>query len=220
MKLSVVAAAVVFSILVILSGPAGAGTLDQSHAVQPYYFGAAVDSTYNRAQTFTVGLNGKLDRVELQVYREATVTTPLTIQLRKTVGGAPDISAAGLLATLNLAATSVPTTSFSTTFVGADLGAQAFPVTSGQLLSILLTSTEPANNWYLWTTSDSAATPPAPQYTGGQGFYRFVSDPIQATGTQDSGFRTFVSVPEPGMGVLAGLLCVGLRRRGRRVSQA
>jgi hypothetical protein len=175
--------------------------LDQMHSPQPYVFGAAVDYSQRRAQTFTVGQSGILDRVELQVWREDSLTAPLIVEIRKTLAGsgAPDPSAGALLASVSMAAYLFPTDKNTSTYTGVDLNAQSFAVSAGDVLALVATSATPTYpKWYLWTTSDSGGTPPAPQYTRGMAFNALLAPwTWDVRASQDSGFRTFVTVPEP-----------------------
>jgi hypothetical protein len=192
-----------------------AGTLDQEHVVIPNNFGAAIDAGGGRVQTFTVGQTGLLDRLELQLWRNANVTAPLSVQLRRTLpSGAPDVSASGLLVSLSLAPAAVPTTPFITTFTGLDLD-RPFPVAAGDQLALHLSSTTPDGAWYLWATAEADATPPGPQYPRGQSWFQSTaSGPFTASPTQDSGFRTFVAIPEPtALGIAASAALLLLRRR-------
>ena len=164
-----------------------AGSIDQEYVVNPVNFGAAVANTITRAQTFTVGTSGLFDRVELQVGRAATTVENLTVEIRKTVAGVPDASVGALLASFTAIPSLFPQQNFPTGFVGFDLGASSFPVQSGDVLAINLSSAATESNWYLWST-DASGT-----YAGGHAFSRSPpSDPYAASVNNDSGFRTFV----------------------------
>jgi hypothetical protein len=187
----------VFVWIAVCSQRLWAGVLDQNYPVVPDAFGAEVSSVINRAQTFTVGITGKLDRLELELFRGANPTAPLVAEFRKTLAdGSPDVSAAGLLATAAFDTSLIPTTFFTTDFTGVNLGSQAFSVTKGQLLAICMTSatTSSSTTDYYWATADSAANP---RYPNGQAFFRLAGSSYSPASTQDSSFRTFVAVPEP-----------------------
>ena len=59
---------------------ASAGTLDQQQTLLTFG-GLQVDSTNSKAQTFTAGLTGQLDQVDLAL-SGLSLTTPLTVQIR------------------------------------------------------------------------------------------------------------------------------------------
>ncbi|HVU87113.1 MAG TPA: PEP-CTERM sorting domain-containing protein [Pirellulales bacterium] len=193
---------------------AGAGVVDQVWEPPQYRFGAAFYSGQSLAQTFTVGQTGILDRVEVTVSRTPTTNKPLVVEIHGTFNGAPSL---GVLASYSLDAASLPTTLYTTTFTGKDLGAQAFHVFAGEQLAIVLSSqTGNYPDWYLWTTSDSAATPPAPQYPGGMSWASSSFNQWGWSAAQDAGFRTFVSVPEPPTLALAAIGGVALLKMRRR----
>jgi hypothetical protein len=208
--------------MVAMLAPAAvaAGVLDQEYVVQPDGYAGFIDSDGGRAQTFTVGRTGQLDRLELQVARSSMVSKPLVVEFRRTLpGGVPDFGTSALRASLSLTPTSVPAspvTAFTTDFLRVDLGTQAFDVTAGEELAIVLSSTAPDNtglDWYSWATSNPDATPPAPQYRGGEVYWELgPPGPQMPARNQDSGFRTFV-VPEPtALGLAAGIMLILCRR--------
>ena len=114
---------------------AGAGTLDQSQPVIGNGL-AFVSSNVSTGQTFTSGLTGRLDQVDLAVSRAgAPGTLPLTIQIRTTSGGVPS---ATILATVDLPGASIPTAS-PPGFLSVAL-APSVPVTAGVQYAIVLSS--------------------------------------------------------------------------------
>jgi uncharacterized repeat protein (TIGR01451 family) len=75
--------------LALVPAPAFASTLDQS---QPQTSGTrvSVTSSTGYAQTFTAGLSGAVDQVDLSLSGVASqMNLPLTIEIRDVVGGAP-----------------------------------------------------------------------------------------------------------------------------------
>ena len=97
---------------------------------------AFVSSHVSTAQTFTSGLTGRLDQLDLAVSRAgAPVTLPLTIQIRTTSGGVPS---ATILATANLPGASIPIAS-PPGFLSVAL-APSVPVTTGVQYAIVLSS--------------------------------------------------------------------------------
>src|SRR5215211_9158286 len=78
---------------------ASAGTLDQQQTISNFG-GLQVDSTQSKAQTFTAGLTGQLDQVDLAL-SDMGATTPLTVQIRDGSATAPGDTV--------LASASVPT---------------------------------------------------------------------------------------------------------------
>jgi hypothetical protein len=119
------------------AGTAAAGTLDQSQTK----FNAALPFGKSRqaAQTFTAGLDGNLDRVDLYArFAQPPATTcmrgsGITVELRTALADAPTDT--------TLAATSIPGLSMPTTFefVSATFAAPAV-VTAGNQYALVLSA--------------------------------------------------------------------------------
>ena len=77
---TVLIAAVAGVAALIPAAGASAGTLDQQQTT-PGFGSIAVDASFSRAQTFTAGLTGQLDQVDLKL-QGMSLTTPLTVQIR------------------------------------------------------------------------------------------------------------------------------------------
>ncbi len=107
---------------------ASAGTLDQQQTLVTFG-GLQVDSTNSKAQTFTAGLTGQLDQVDLAL-SGLSLTTPLTVQIRDGSATAPGATV--------LASASVPTSAVtgSASFVPATFTSTA-SVTAGTQYSIV-----------------------------------------------------------------------------------
>ena len=166
--------------------------------------GLSNGSTFGRSQTFTVGLAGILDSVEVSFFPPSGA--PTTLRILATSGGVPIGGAAG---------STVLATSTLVTGVGGvftfDLSPSALAVAVGDVLAI-----EPFGSGSWLGTSTNPYAP---------GSDHFFSAPSPNTWTVNSGsdnfFRTFVQVaqvPEPASLTLfaAGLAALGLigwRRR-------
>ena len=102
--LVVLAAAVSAAFLLGAAASASAGTLDQQ---QTNTSGSGLDaeSTQTIAQTFTAGLSGKLDQVDLHLGKLNGPTAPLSIELRDVSGGLPGST---ILASQSVPQPSVP----------------------------------------------------------------------------------------------------------------
>jgi len=165
---SLVAAAViaVAGLLAPLTANA-AGTLDQQ---QTSTSGGAIilGATNTLAQTFTAGISGKLDQVELYL-GEQGATSSLTVEIRNTVAGEPGSI---VLATTTIPAASVPYFNpfgFRGEFVAASFTGPA-QVTAGTQYAIVSHLTEPgpseyflslgANNPYLSGAEWRSTNPP------------------------------------------------------------
>jgi hypothetical protein len=168
-----------------IPGAAVADTLDQQ---QPAGTGdVRVQSNESLAQTFTAGLTGGLDRVELLLGApDSTPDAPLTVELRNASGGSPG--------TTILAAGSVASSAVSSTdaWVPITFGTIA-PVTAGTQYSIIAYSPVDNTHSYFWAIGF-----PDP-YPAGATFYQTVTPPgptwtLSGLGG-DQAFKTYVDVP-------------------------
>lgn len=175
------------AVAVVFVPSAAAGTLDQS---QPAISNvrAFVSSSFWRAQTFTSGLTGALDQVDLAISRPSSVVTvPLAVEIRSVSGGQPTGPALG---SVSVPAASVPITS-TPTFVAIPLSSPA-PVAAGTQYAIVVsTSNCGFSNCYEW-----ASGPGANPYAAGTGWTSGDSGatwtPFNGFGTTDFTFKTYV----------------------------
>jgi hypothetical protein len=171
----------------LVPGTTLADTLDQQQPMGGS--DVRVQSTESLAQTFTAGLTGGLDRIELLLGApDSTPDAPLTVELRNVSGGSPG--------TTILAAGSVPPSAVSSTdaWVPITFGTAA-PVTAGTPYSIVAYSPVDNTHSYFW-----AIDFPDP-YPAGASFYQIVSPPgptwtLAGLGG-DQAFKTYVEVPAP-----------------------
>lgn len=158
------------------------------------------------AQTFTVGITGRLVGLALLVGREAEyTTTPLQIDILPTTPAGDPIDDH----TLALASLTVPASAFGTDpsgleFAMIDLDA-GLAVNAGDILAIALSVDSTLGGGYFWEESNPDAGPETGGYAAGTGYYRsthaivFLDTWVPFQGTNDLGFQTFVEpVPLPG----------------------
>jgi hypothetical protein len=166
---------------------ASAGTLDQQQTISNFG-GLQVNSTHSKAQTFTAGLTGQLDQVDLAL-SGPTATTPMTVQIRDGSATAPGDTV--------LASASVPTTAAPGTeaFVPITFSSPA-SVTAGIRYSIVAFNDSDGWFWY------AGQLPITSAYPGGS-FYGSSNGP-PATGPWSGGnpdadfeFKTYVAPPPP-----------------------
>jgi hypothetical protein len=107
-------------LLVFLAGPGAlqAGLiLDQQNVVTLCGTAYRVDGTFERAQTFTVGVTGSLEKISLELGAERS-PGDLTIELLRTTSGVPDPS--NIAATLTVPASMFPLGLFTSTLTDID----------------------------------------------------------------------------------------------------
>jgi hypothetical protein len=165
---------------------AAAGTLDQQQPLAPGT-GLQVQSMQSVAQTFTAGLSGGLDQVDVNLLAAGTgVTLPLTVEIRNASGGSPGSTV--------LATASVPPAAVTTTaaFVPVTFATPA-PVTAGTQYAIVAYSADVSP--HIWSWSDAAMDP----YPAGASYFQPASPPSAGSWTSfpgpDQTFKTYVAVP-------------------------
>jgi hypothetical protein len=187
----IVVAPVVLAAMLALVPWAAAGTLDQSQSGISTTTYTAVSDIYPKAQTFTSGLTGALDQVDLAIGRAASsVTATLVVEIRPLSGGVPSgpplASASIPAANVPVAFGGLPSAFYSIPF------ASPAPVTAGVQYAIVASalSCGGANCYF------SALGPLGDSYPAGS--ILFSQDfgatwmPYTAFGSADLPFRTYV----------------------------
>lgn len=202
------------ALLLILMFSASADALsvpDQVHLL--FSNNSAIIGGYPPAiQTFTVGVQGQLTFVEVDLQRLDSPVGAITIEIRSTVGGVPTDQ---VLASATIQAASIPSThSYNfLNLIEADLRTAGLFVSPGEILAIGVGG---SFSTYKWFSSD------APGYSGGSRYSASsAGPPVQWLLNPDDDyiFRTFVdpgaSVPEPSECLLlaTGLALLGGTRR-------
>lgn len=207
-----------FTLLICaLGAPAGWASpiLDQfAIPPSPPLNGFLAEDTQTLAQTFTVGLPGRLAAVDLDLAccldRDGLISFPadLMVEIRTTL---PD----GTPSDDVLAAVAVKAQTLSPGFFAFEripLGSHGIDVLPGDVLAIVLSSSAPGLglfNPYAWALDTSGA------YVRGDGYVKHTGDWSK---TSDFGFKTYV--PEPASTALIGLALAALagrRARARRL---
>ncbi|MCA9216988.1 MAG: hypothetical protein KDB27_28160 [Planctomycetales bacterium] len=170
--------------------------------------GSTASTTSRIGQTFTVGLAGSLDRIDLRMTRVNIFGDPgpAILTLHTTAAGLPS----GELGSVQIPASMIATTGQAfVTFDVSSLGITAVP---GQVLAFDL-STNSGTGVYAVPNSINVDN-----YANGTAVSKDFADPWQAQ-IYDHSFRTFVSVPEPNafvcLGVI-GLVIVGAKKLKKR----
>ena len=164
---------------------AGAGVLDQS---QPIISGVSpiVSEIQHDAQTFTNGITGSLDQVDLGVAKASATTVPLRVEIRAMSAGVP---VGPTLAHANVSPASV--NDFNPRFVSVPLAPPA-SVTAGVQYAIVLSSSScGARICYLWSLG-----PQTDPYPAGSALVRpTVGGAWQPSVGDDFAFKTYVGPP-------------------------
>ncbi len=170
--------------------------LDQSNTSNDGYIDAGFSALGWSAQTFTVGISGQLDHIEVDIYLRQSVPGSIQLDLLSTIAGVPTSTVLG--------ATSVPNSSVPYlfpdppvhhAFVTFDFAALNVNVTQGEVLAIALRSSDPQliGGWMGCGTN---------QYAGGEFFIDYSTAHVGwvAYGSGDLRFRTYVDTPDDGDG--------------------
>lgn len=168
-------------------------------------------------QSFTVGRDGFLDRVELDLLRQFPQRGPsnLTLEIRRIVDG----EIGGVLTSVTRSTAHIPPGAFDFHFESFDFA--DIEVDIGDVYLIRLVSDQ-ENNEIFWHFDPGNNGDPAGAYDDGEAF--FVDRPITAA-VQDRAFRTFVTdeapdieTPEPSTLALFGAALAGFSvyRQARR----
>ncbi len=181
-----------------------AGTLDQQQTnASAGYVG--IGSGQSGAQTFTAGLSGGVDRVDLVLQKVGDPTAPLIVEIRNASGGVPG--------TTVLASESVRAAGIGAfpVFVPIKFLSPA-AVVAGTQYSIVLWSTD-APNSYGWSNSSGET------YAGGGPFFVPVSPPSTAWTPVggDFAFMTYVESPPTGRRAAALKKCKKLKKKPKRL---
>jgi hypothetical protein len=174
----------------LFPGAASAGTLDQQQTgTDPHAFSIGTNQTV--AQTFTAGLSGNIDRVDLVIDKEGAPAAPLGIEIRSVSGGSPTST---VLAAISIPASRVPT---SPTWGAISFASPATAV-AGTQYAIVASSAATVSNEYEWT---EAPLPPANPYAGGAVFSMAPAASgswASAAAGVDLAFKTYVAPPPTG----------------------
>jgi hypothetical protein len=191
LRASIVASAASAALL-LGTATASAGTLDQ----QQTSFGALSSGSItgnpmgpeSLAQTFTAGITGRLDQVDLVLSKFFPPTDPLTLEIRDVAGGTPGNT---VLGSASIPISAIPADP-NAAFVSATFGAPA-AVTAGTQYALVAWTTETTGNfgWSFQQTTNP--------YPGGVGLNIGASPPSGAWNMppgDDFAFKTYV-VPSP-----------------------
>jgi hypothetical protein len=177
----------------IPASSASAGTLDQQQTVSNFG-GLQVANNNSKAQTFTAGLTGQLDQVDLAL-GDTSTTTPLTVQIRDGSATAPGDTV--------LASASVPMSAVTSTesWVPITFTSPASVIAGTQYSIVALNESDSSGSGWFWY-SGWTMSGPVSAYEGGK-LYSSPNGPpglgpwFQGNSLADFEFKTYVAPPPP-----------------------
>jgi hypothetical protein len=180
--------------VLIPAAGASAGTLDQQQTVSNFG-GLQIANNNSKAQTFTAGLTGQLDQVDLALSNMGGVSTPITVEIRDGSATAPGDTV--------LASASVPTSAVtsSESFIPITFSSPASVAAGTQYSIVALGEGDSSAAGWFWYAGKTA-TGPASAYEGGK-IYSSPSGPpglgpwFEGNSLADFEFKTYVAPPPP-----------------------
>jgi uncharacterized membrane protein len=167
-------------LLVVQVPPPLPAQLDQLLEPNPTNALKGVGGSVHHAQTFTVGVSGTLESVDILINQFGT-PGDLLFDIRDTTGGVPLENDGTTLAAVAVPPSDVPTTQ---AWVSVDVSSFNVLVQVGDVLAIVLRTSGAGG--YQWGAEQGNP------YSGGAPYFRNPG-PSWTLQTEDSGFRTYVS---------------------------
>ena len=172
-----------FVLMLAMIGTGHAYTLDQFYDVGPTWgYGT---SRVDKAQTFTVGISGRLVKVDVDISRDSQTASDLLFDLRPTSNGKPVEDNGLAFLQIRIPAQTVPLTR---SLLSIDLSSYNLWVNSGDLLAFVVRADNNERTYSVYGSNNNPY-PSGAHYTRdpGYGFTMWSNDP-----GCDSGFRTYV----------------------------
>jgi hypothetical protein len=204
---------VVFPAIVLLLAvsPAFSTPILDQHQDAWNYSGVRFNSTGSLGQTFTAGLSGLLDHIDVAMLDGSTY--PTTVEIRDTASGMPGSNILGSV---------YMSSGFLPGWTSIYFLSQSIPMSPGSMYSIVFWNNDPVFTDGVKAYEYDPSNPSADPYPGGRLWVTGGSGWITLGSTFDGDmlFRTYVeTIPAPGAIVLAGIgaTLVGWLRRRRAV---
>jgi hypothetical protein len=180
-------------LLLAANSPARADiVLDQSNVYPTFIADLAVITGQELAQTWTVGLEGTLAQIDVQISKETGTTGDVTLTIRATADGVPDSDDSQVLFATVISLDDIPTIDDhfqNVPLTSIDVSDAGLAVQPGDVLTVALSRMGPGSPpWVTWRCGP-------PTYQGGQLFIRSGPDfDWKILDGYEAGFQTYVDV--------------------------
>jgi hypothetical protein len=167
-------------------GARGDIVLDQQHSFTSSIANSTNGDVTQIGQTFTVGIAGTLDHIDVLMFRLGGIFDPTGAPLLRVFNTAGGFPTGAPLATVTLPKDNVPLNNAA--FVSYDVSSAAIGVNIGEVLAFSVTATSGVGPYFLWTDQGQFI-----EYEGGAAIVSYGSGPWQQLSPpQDHGFRTYM----------------------------
>jgi hypothetical protein len=172
--------------LAITVGARGDIVLDQQHSFTSSFASSTNGDVSQMGQTFTVGIAGTLDHIDVLMFRLGSIFDPTgdpLLRVFNTDGGLPTGEP---LATVTIPEANVPLNNAA--FVSFDVSSAAIEANIGEVLAFSITATSGVGPYFLLTDQGQSI-----EYAGGAAIAKIGANPWQPISpAQDHGFKTYV----------------------------
>jgi hypothetical protein len=160
--------------------------IDQQHSFTSSVANSTNGDVTQVGQTFTVGVTGVMDHIDLFIFRLGGIFDPTGDPLLRVYNTASGLPTGSPLASVNISELLVPLNNAA--FVSFDLSSAAIGVTVGDVLAWSVTATSGVGPYFVPTDQGQSI-----EYTGGAAVINFGSAWQFISPPQDHSFKTFVS---------------------------
>lgn len=177
--------------LALVGSSIAAPTLDASNNAGASSAALTLAPSNFRAQSFTVGVDGLLTTVDVQVGKFAGAATDVRFELRPIVSGFPTREEEGILFQTMIPISSIPVINSLADpppFVSVDVSSAGLHAKPGEQYAISLRRSGSSPN-AAWRSKPNS-------YSGGTGFFRSLLTSPWSTTSEDYGFQTWID-PAP-----------------------
>jgi hypothetical protein len=160
--------------------------LDQQHSFTSSIANSTNGDVTQVGQTFTVGVAGTLDHIEVLMFRLSGIFDPTGDPLLRVFNTAAGLPTGAPLATVTIPEANVPLNTAA--FVSFDLSSAEIGLNIGEILAFSVTATSGVGPYFLLTDQGLSV-----EYAGGAAIAKFGDNPWQQLSPpQDHGFKTYV----------------------------